>query len=50
MSVARGKICGVPLLLFRVSFSGELGFEINVPPITVWRYGKRFTPPGRPTA
>jgi sarcosine oxidase subunit alpha len=31
MSVARGKICGVPALLFRVSFSGELGFEINVP-------------------
>ncbi|MGO9933526.1 MAG: sarcosine oxidase subunit alpha family protein [Steroidobacteraceae bacterium] len=31
MSVARGRICGVPLLLFRVSFSGELGFEINVP-------------------
>jgi sarcosine oxidase subunit alpha len=32
MSVARGSICGAPLLLFRVSFSGELGFEINVPP------------------
>jgi sarcosine oxidase subunit alpha len=31
MSVARGKVCGVPALLFRVSFSGELGFEINVP-------------------
>jgi sarcosine oxidase subunit alpha len=31
MSVARGRICGVPLLLFRVSFSGELGFEVNVP-------------------
>jgi len=31
MSVARGRICGVPMLLFRVSFSGELGFEINVP-------------------
>jgi sarcosine oxidase, subunit alpha len=31
MSVARGRICGVPLLLFRVSFTGELGFEINVP-------------------
>src|SRR5208282_3109361 len=29
--VGRGRICGVPLLLFRVSFSGELGFEINVP-------------------
>jgi sarcosine oxidase subunit alpha len=31
MSVAHGTICGVPLLLFRVSFTGELGFEINVP-------------------
>ena len=31
MSVARGTILGVPALLFRVSFSGELGFEINVP-------------------
>jgi sarcosine oxidase subunit alpha len=30
MSVARGKICGVPMLLFRVSFTGELGFEVNV--------------------
>jgi sarcosine oxidase subunit alpha len=31
MSVARGRICGAPLLLFRVSFTGELGFEVNVP-------------------
>jgi sarcosine oxidase subunit alpha len=31
MAIGRGKICGVPLLLFRVSFTGELGFEINVP-------------------
>jgi len=31
MSVAHGRICGVPLLLFRVSFTGELGFEINIP-------------------
>ena len=31
MAVARGKICGVPMLLFRVSFTGELGFEVNVP-------------------
>jgi sarcosine oxidase subunit alpha len=31
MAVTRGRICGVPLLLFRVSFSGELGFEVNVP-------------------
>jgi sarcosine oxidase subunit alpha len=31
MAVGRGRICGVPMLLFRVSFTGELGFEINVP-------------------
>jgi sarcosine oxidase subunit alpha len=31
MAVARGRICGVPLTLFRVSFTGELGFEVNVP-------------------
>jgi sarcosine oxidase subunit alpha len=31
MSVGRGRICGAPTLLFRVSFTGELGFEINVP-------------------
>jgi sarcosine oxidase subunit alpha len=39
MAVARGRICGVPLLLFRVSFSGELGFEVNVPAdfgLAVW--------------
>ena len=31
MAVARGKIAGVPMMLMRVSFSGELGFEVNVP-------------------
>jgi sarcosine oxidase subunit alpha len=31
MAVATGRICGVPMRLFRVSFSGELGFEVNVP-------------------
>jgi sarcosine oxidase subunit alpha len=31
MGVATGHICGVPMRLFRVSFTGELGFEINVP-------------------
>jgi sarcosine oxidase, subunit alpha len=31
MSVGRGRIGEIPALLFRVSFSGELGFEINVP-------------------
>jgi sarcosine oxidase subunit alpha len=39
MGVGRGRICGVPMLLFRVSFTGELGFEINVPAdfgLSVW--------------
>jgi sarcosine oxidase subunit alpha len=31
MGVVSGHICGVPMRLFRVSFTGELGFEINVP-------------------
>ncbi|WP_337268204.1 sarcosine oxidase subunit alpha [Oryzifoliimicrobium ureilyticus] len=31
MSVAECKVCGVPARLFRVSFTGEVGFEINVP-------------------
>lgn len=39
MSVAEGRICGVPTRLFRLSFTGELGFEVNVPADygrTVW--------------
>jgi sarcosine oxidase subunit alpha len=39
MSIRTGHICGVPTRLFRVSFTGELGFEINVPAgraRTVW--------------
>jgi sarcosine oxidase, subunit alpha len=31
MAVRSGRICGVPTRLFRVSFTGELGFEVNVP-------------------
>ncbi len=31
LGVATGHICGVATRLFRVSFTGELGFEINVP-------------------
>ena len=31
MSLREGTICGVPTRLFRVSFTGELGFEVNVP-------------------
>ncbi len=36
MGLAEGKFCGVPCRLFRISFTGELGFEINVPK----RHGK----------
>jgi sarcosine oxidase subunit alpha len=31
MSVGHGSLCGIPMMLFRVSFTGELGFEVNVP-------------------
>ena len=31
MAIRQGKICGVPTRLFRVSFTGETGYEINVP-------------------
>ncbi|PSJ58855.1 sarcosine oxidase subunit alpha [Pseudaminobacter soli (ex Li et al. 2025)] len=36
MSVAEGRIYGVPTRLFRMSFTGERGYEINVPA----RYGR----------
>jgi len=31
MSVREGKICGVPTRLFRMSFTGDRGYEVNVP-------------------
>ena len=31
MSVAACKVAGIPARLFRLSFTGELGFEVNVP-------------------
>ncbi len=31
MSLREGRFAGVPARLYRVSFSGELGYEINVP-------------------
>ena len=31
MSVGHGSIAGIPMMLCRVSFSGELGYEVNVP-------------------
>jgi sarcosine oxidase subunit alpha len=49
MSVRCGFICGVPTRLFRVSFTGELGFEINVPAgcarqvwEAIWASGAKF--------
>lgn len=39
MSLREGRICGVPTRLFRMSFTGERGFEINVPAdygLSVW--------------
>ncbi len=49
MAVRSGHIVGVPCRLFRVSFTGELGFEINVPSDygrlvweAVWEAGRRF--------
>ncbi len=48
MSAREGKIGGVPMRLFRVSFTGELGYEINVPADygravweAVWAEGQR---------
>src|SRR5205814_7480092 len=38
MSVRTGRFAGVPCRLFRVSFTGEPGFEINVP----WGHGARL--------
>jgi len=31
MSVREGRFCGVPTRLFRMSFTGEAGYEVNVP-------------------
>jgi sarcosine oxidase, subunit alpha len=31
MSLREARVCGVPARLMRVSFTGELGYEINVP-------------------
>ena len=40
MSLAEGRLEGIAARLYRVSFSGELGFEINVPArhgVALWR-------------
>jgi sarcosine oxidase subunit alpha len=44
MSVAEGRVCGHPSRVFRVSFTGELGFEVNVPSsagLEVWEAVQR---------
>ena len=49
MALKLGRVAGAPTRLWRVSFTGELGFEINVPSIhgravweAVWEAGQRF--------
>ncbi len=49
MSIADAQICGVPMRLMRVSFTGELGFEVNVPSgygrmvwEAIWERGKTY--------
>jgi sarcosine oxidase, subunit alpha len=50
LAVREGHICGVETRLFRISFTGELGFEINVPAdygrdvwAAVWREGQKHS-------
>lgn len=31
MSIREGTVCGIPARVMRVSFTGELGYEVNVP-------------------
>jgi sarcosine oxidase subunit alpha len=49
MAVREGSICGVETRLFRVSFTGELGFEVNVPADygrgvweEIWAEGRKY--------
>ena len=49
MSIREGTVCGVPARVMRVSFTGELGYEINVPADygravweAVWAEGRRY--------
>lgn len=47
MAVVEGRICGVKTRLFRVSFTGELGFEINVPPSAARRVWEALCAEGK---
>ncbi len=38
MSMREGKVAGIPARVFRISFTGELAYEINVPA----RYGRQL--------
>ncbi|TSD83895.1 sarcosine oxidase subunit alpha [Mycobacterium sp. KBS0706] len=49
MAVAECTVAGLPARLFRVSFTGELGFEVNVPARhgralweTLWQAGQQY--------
>ncbi len=49
MACGAARICGIPGLVFRASFTGELGFEVNVPaghaPMVwerLWQDGQRL--------
>ncbi len=50
MAMRSGTICGVPTRLFRVSFTGELGFEINVPSDHARAVWEAIWEAGSPTA
>jgi sarcosine oxidase subunit alpha len=48
MAIREGTICGIPTRLFRVSFTGELGFEINVPTVYGRSLWERLMAQGAP--
>ncbi len=48
MAIREGVICGIPTRLFRVSFTGELGFEINVPAVYGRALWERLMAEGAP--
>lgn len=48
MAIREGTICGIPTRLFRVSFTGELGFEINVPTAYGRALWEKLMAEGRP--